>query len=204
MTEIHPFKPYIPEKTKKLIIGTIPPERFSKNELFKDDVNFYYGSRDNSFWELLKVIFDVDFLKINNIEEIEKRKKFLATNKIGICDILLETSRKNGSSLDKALNVFKYLDIVEILNNNPSIDTLVYTSAEGGVKSFMTKYLKEKYAKEVCHKTVNKKERTYQLKINDKVYNIVILYSPSPTALRSLGENGAIKRLNQWKEVFTK
>ena len=40
----HPYKPFIPEGTTKLIVGTLPPPRFSFGELKKDDVNFCYGS----------------------------------------------------------------------------------------------------------------------------------------------------------------
>jgi len=54
MKETHPFEAFIPSGATKLIIGTIPPERFSQKKLFCDDVNFYYGSRDNAFWELLQ------------------------------------------------------------------------------------------------------------------------------------------------------
>lgn len=45
----HPFAPEIPEGATKLIIGTMPPYRFCNTDeaLYDDDVNFYYGSRDN-------------------------------------------------------------------------------------------------------------------------------------------------------------
>ena len=51
----HPFAPEIPEGATKLIIGTMPPYRFCNTDeaLYDDDVNFYYGSRDNYFWELV-------------------------------------------------------------------------------------------------------------------------------------------------------
>jgi len=130
---------------------------------------------------------------------------FLEQHRIGVCDIVKKTNRKNSSSLDKDLTDCEYLDIVEILQNNPTIHTLIYTSAEGGVKSFMTKYLREKFQKEVCHKTIDKTARRFQVKLENtpqNIYEVSILYSPAPTALKGIGENGSIKRLNQWKEIF--
>ena len=154
--EEHPFLPFVPEYATKLIIGTIPPERFYKKNLFCSDVDFYYGSKDNAFWNLLGEIFGIKFLNEKNENEIQKRKNFLTDKKIGICDIVKKTTRKNGSALDKDLDVKEFLDITELLEANPNIDTLIYTSATGGVKSMMSKYLKNKYNKEICHTTINK------------------------------------------------
>ena len=42
----HPYEPFIPENATKLIVGTLPPPRFTTGELKEGDVNFCYGSRD--------------------------------------------------------------------------------------------------------------------------------------------------------------
>ena len=59
MKSTHPYEPFIPLNAEKLIIGTIPPIRFciKEREIFDDDVNFYYGSRDNAFWPIIENIF---------------------------------------------------------------------------------------------------------------------------------------------------
>ena len=46
----HPYEPYIPDNATKLIIGSIPPQRFCiKHSIIdNDDVKFYYGSKDNN------------------------------------------------------------------------------------------------------------------------------------------------------------
>ena len=92
--EIHPFEPFIEDDATKLIIGTIPPPRFARAELENDDVNFYYGSRDNQFWDIIGQISNIDFKKENSDNEIQKRKQFLREQKIGICDIVSKTRRK--------------------------------------------------------------------------------------------------------------
>ncbi|MBD5164574.1 hypothetical protein [Helicobacter sp.] len=56
---IHPYKPHICQGATKLIIGTIPPYRFCTNGIKKlddGDIDFYYGSRDNYFWDLMSEI----------------------------------------------------------------------------------------------------------------------------------------------------
>ena len=53
---IHPYAPYVPAGAETLIIGTIPPYRFcggGERQLFAGDVDFYYGSRSNRFWQLV-------------------------------------------------------------------------------------------------------------------------------------------------------
>ena len=60
--EEHPFPPFVPTNATKLIIGSIPPQRFCNQKengisLYPDDVNFYYGSRDNSFWFLKFLLY---------------------------------------------------------------------------------------------------------------------------------------------------
>lgn len=46
----HPYKPFIKKNTERLIVGTLPPPRFSTGDLQEKDVNFSYGSHHNSLW----------------------------------------------------------------------------------------------------------------------------------------------------------
>ena len=183
MKETHPFQPYIPENATKLIIGTTPPPRFAKNELSDKDVNFYYGSSDNLFWDIVGEIAFVDFKKENSAQEIEKRKNFLEDKNIGICDIVLKTNRKKSdSALDDDLVDIEHLDIVnKILVKHPKIDTLIYTS--GFVKKQITQLLKKLFGKEICHKST-KDDEEKELIINNKKYKAVTLIWPSRSANR--------------------
>lgn len=36
----HPYPPYIPENTTRLIVGTFPPPRFSTGDLDDQDIDF--------------------------------------------------------------------------------------------------------------------------------------------------------------------
>ena len=141
MKSIHPFEPFIPNGATKLIIGTIPPPRFCKEpyKLFEDDVNFYYGSRDNAFWHLLQETFDVKFQHKNSEDSIEERKQFLEKIGIGIMDIIAECNHINDFASDNKLNDIKHQDLKKILARYPAIRTLIYTSE--AVKKELFKYL---------------------------------------------------------------
>jgi len=197
--ETHPFEPYIPENATKLIIGTTPPPRFAQSKLSDKDVNFYYGSEDNGFWNILGEITENDFKKENSIEEIEKRKMFLKDNNLAICDIVLKTNRKNPTSAsDEDLIDIEQLNIIdEILTKYPQIDTLLYTSRF--VKKQMTQLLKKIYGKEICHQSTKDDKKKESLRINNKQYNIVILFSPSPSANRRVTPE---ERKEQYKKYL--
>ena len=64
----HPYKPFIQEFTEKLIVGTLPPPRFSSGDLLEKDVDFCYGSYYNSLWLYLDKIYDLK-LRYDNSEE---------------------------------------------------------------------------------------------------------------------------------------
>jgi len=200
--ETHPFEPYVPENATKLIIGTIPPPRFAQKRLSDKDVNFYYGSEDNNFWDIVGFINDIDFKKENSLQEVEKRKKFLDENKIGICDIVKTTKRKKKESAsDKDLDPTEYLNIIDdILTQHTKIDTLIYTSDY--VKECMTRLLKQIFNKEICHSFTKEDKRKGTLIINNKQYDFVILYSPSRKALQNMGKDGKEKRLQQYRQVL--
>lgn len=194
----HPFEPYIPENATKLIIGTIPPARFcfneksAKGQLLDEDIDFYYGSKDNKFWTILGELFNLDYLEVDGI--IQKRKAFLKEQKIGITDIIDICEREKESALDNKLNIIELKNISRLLIDNPSIDTLIYTSEF--VKSQVNKISRSYHTIDLFDK---KKQTTI---IGNKKYNVWILYSPSPTALRNMGLKGNEKRLEQYRKVF--
>ncbi len=63
--------------TTKLIVGTLPPPRFSTGELLEKDVDFCYGSYYNSLWLFIDKIHNLNLRYDNSQEAIEERKQFL-------------------------------------------------------------------------------------------------------------------------------
>jgi G:T/U-mismatch repair DNA glycosylase len=195
---IHPFEPFIPEGANKLIIGTMPPPRFCKNHLEDDDVNFYYGSRDNDFWLLLAEITNTDDLHYENTPDaIEQRKKILVDLKSGITDIVKTCVHEGGHASDKDLSDIEYNDIQSLLKEHPQISTLIYTSEK--VKRYINEHLRINGHLRTYHSSEDKTKRKWSININNKKYDVIILYSPSP---RALGRVSKEKRKEQYREVF--
>lgn len=190
----HPYEPYIPKGVTKLIIGTMPPMRFctEQQKLDKLDVRFYYGSHKNHFWKLVEEATGTKFDFENTEIAIQQRKELLKKLNMGITDIIESCIHVGGKSDDKSLTILKYKPIVELLMKHPDITTLICTSTF--VKNELKKNTNGKYHKET--------QRKGTIEINNKKYNVIILYSPSPYALVGMGTSGAEKRLAQYIEVF--
>jgi len=67
----HPYVPFIQKDTKKLIVGTLPPPRFSTGDLLEKDVNFCYGSYYNSLWLFIDKIHNLNLRYDNSQEAID-------------------------------------------------------------------------------------------------------------------------------------
>lgn len=197
MKSIHPYPPFIPEGATRLLIGTIPPARFcaqSLKELYTTDVDFYYGSKDNAFWTLIAIVFGEELLRSTTPEAIEQRKSLLVRHGIGITDIISECTRKNQSASDEDLDGLVLKDLNQLLIDHPTITTLIYTS------EFVKKQVNKHFNSYHLIDRQNKKKQS--VKINGKIYQVRILYSPSPSGLRNLGVDGRMKRLNQYRDFL--
>ena len=194
----HPYAPYIPKNATKLIVGTIPPYRFCHNGqlLKKNDVRFYYGANKNHFWKLIEEISHKKFTFENTESAIEERKYFLKERRIGITDIVQSCIHKDKKSDDRSLKKIQPKKLDKLLQEYPNIDTLICTSTY--VKQLLnTFFANRKYLAEQAD------PRTGTMVINDKEYNVIILYSPSPYALVGMGIGGKEKRKRQYEIVFT-
>ena len=132
----HPFAPEIPEGATKLIIGTMPPYRFCNTDemLYDDDVNFYYGSRDNYFWELVSDASGKRLTYANTQEAIDERKRLLADLHMGMVDMVVSCVHKDGKADDKSLHdIVERDDLKAILHKYPKIDTLIYTNKSANI-----------------------------------------------------------------------
>ena len=140
----HPYQPFIKKDTKKLIVGTLPPPRFSTGELLEKDVDFCYGSYYNSLWLFIDKIHSLNLRYDNSQEAIDQRKQFLVKHKIGVCDIVESAERKKIDASDLGMQNIKLRDIVGYLKQYPSIDTILFTGgkSKNGPEYFFRKHLK--------------------------------------------------------------
>jgi G:T/U-mismatch repair DNA glycosylase len=197
MPSKHPYLPFIPSNATRLVIGTIPPPRFCKKpqELYENDVNFYYGSRDNYFWELLEDVFEEKLEYKNTRKAVDQRKSLLEKHGLGITDVIDTCVHKNNSAEDRNLSNIKHKDLAQLLKQNPNINTLIYTS------EFVKKQVNAIFS--TWHSIDKTDKKKQAITIDGRPYQVRILYSPSPGALRGLGKEGREKRSDQYKQTLT-
>ena len=141
----HPYEPFIHKDTKKLIVGTLPPPRFSTGDLLEKDVDFCYGSYYNSLWLFIDKIHNLGLRYDNSEEAIEERKQFLIKHKIGVCDIVKSAKRDKIDASDLGMTNIVLRDVVGYLKQYPNIDTLLFTggNSKNGPEYFFRKHIKE-------------------------------------------------------------
>ncbi len=201
----HPYPPFINNNTEKLIVGTLPPPRFSTGALIKKDVDFCYGSYYNSLWLYLDKIHDLELVFENTNEAIEQRKNFLLKHKIGICDIVDSCERKKIDASDLGMQNIQLRDLVGYLKQYKNIHTLLFTggNSKNGPEYFFRKHLKEYGLKlEVVSDTVPRVHQ-FALKCHSepveesRIIKTVSLTSPSGSANRAIGSNATYKKRKQ-------
>ena len=219
----HPYKPFIKDDTEKLIVGTLPPPRFTTGELIKQDVDFCYGSYYNSLWLYIDKIHDLELDFENTNKAIKERKNFLIKHKIGVCDIVDSCERDKINASDLGMQNIQLRDMIGYLNKFPTVHTLLFTggNSKNGPEYFFRKHLKEHNLKlEVINNsvprihqfTIPSETKESQSKItsskaprNDEVRIIktVSLISPSGSANRAIGSMKLYKKMKSENPKFT-
>lgn len=185
----HPYEIYIPSGTRKLIIGTLPPPRFSQKKLKPQDVDFCYGSCDGMLWPVLDQIYKLSLIYDNSLAAVEQRKQFLIKENIGICDIVASCRRKKIDASDLGMQDIVLRDIVKQLLDHPTIDTLIFTggNSKNGPEYFFRRQLKEYGLSLSCVSANVPKVHSFEL--NDRLVKTISLTSPSNAANRSIGSS---------------
>ena len=209
----HPYKPFIQETTTKLIVGTLPPPRFSIGTLLEKDVNFCYGSYYNSLWLFIDKIHNLKLRYDNSEEAIEQRKQFLIQQKIGVCDIVDSCERHKIDASDLGMKNIKLRNLIGYLKQYPNIDTLLFTggNSKNGPEYFFRKHLKAEVLKlELISNEVprihqfelpvilNEGEKYHQENKKNRIIKTVSLTSSSGAA------NISISRIPLYKQLKAK
>lgn len=187
----HPFNSRIglksiSDNTSNLILGSFPPYQVTEKLDYR--IDYYYGSKDNAFWDLFFNALDIK----ENISE-EEISSVLNIRNFGILDIVKTCYRKDGNlSSDTDLAIIDQEDLIPILSYSQIRN--VYCTSQF-VRSMLFDQIIPAFSIE---KKLNLVERelegfVYHEIINNEMVNFRIfsLYSPSPQGLRGLQ-----KRLN--------
>jgi len=193
----HPYPPFIPEGTTKLIVGTLPPPRFTTGNLNPGDVDFCYGSRDGQLWPILDRIFDLGLVYETTYEAIHQRESFLKSRKIGICDIVEEASRDKIDASDLGMKDAVLRDLIKITAEHPMVDTLLFTggNSKNGPEYFFRRLL-SKYQVPL-EQVTNEVPRIHEFEnpLSNKVIRTVSLTAPSGAANRAVGSLDSYKMM---------
>ncbi|WP_412984190.1 uracil-DNA glycosylase family protein [Pontimicrobium sp. IMCC45349] len=191
----HPYKPFIQKDTTKLIVGTLPPPRFSTGELLEKDVDFCYGSYYNSLWLFIDEIHNLGLRYNNSQEAIDERKAFLIKHKIGVCDIVESAEREKIDASDLGMQNIKLRNVIGYLKKYPNIETLLFTggNSKNGPEYFFRRHLKEYQLK--LSLVDNEVPRVHQFLLGDRLIKTVSLTSGSGAA------NISISRLPLYKQL---
>ncbi|PTM08408.1 MAG: DNA glycosylase [Bacteroidetes bacterium] len=194
----HPYQPFIHKTTTKLIIGTLPPPRFSTGELLEKDVDFCYGSYYNSLWLFIDKIHDLGLRFDNSQQAIDERKQFLIKQNIGVCDIVESAERDKIDASDLGMKNIVLRNIIGYLEQFPSIDTLLFTggNSKNGPEYFFRKHLKTFNLKLELNN--NEIPRIHQFSLGKRVIKTVSLTSGSGAA------NISISRILLYKQLKAK
>ena len=191
----HPYPPFIHNNTKKLIVGTLPPPRFSTGELLKKDVDFCYGSYYNSLWLYIDKIHNLNLKYDTSDLAINQRKQFLIENQIGICDIVDSCERKKINASDLGMLNIKLRDLIGYLKQYTSVEMLLFT---GGNSKNGPEYLFRRHIKGYKLKlelVSHEIPRIHRFRLNDRFIKTVSLTSASGSANRAIGSNPLYKQL---------
>jgi len=199
----HPYPPFIPEKCTKLIVGTIPPPRFSTGALEESDVDFGYGSRFGLLWPILERIFDYNLSYENTAQAIEQRKQMLTRNGIGICDMVESCIRDRMEASDLGMKEIRLRNLKRILGTHNNIEMLLFM---GGNSKNGPEYLFKRHAKENDLKIILKRSespRISELDMGDRKIKCVSLISPSSAANRAIGGHPLYKAKRAANKNYT-
>ncbi|TKB08470.1 uracil-DNA glycosylase family protein [Desulforhopalus sp. IMCC35007] len=212
----HPYEIFIPAGTTKIIVGTLPPPRFSLGRLKEKDVNFCYGSCDGMLWPVLDTIFNLSLHYDNSEGAVNERKTFLRHERLGICDIVESCKRKKIDASDLGMYDITLRDILLQLEKHQDLTTIIFTggNSKNGPEYFFRQQLRAQNLSLKPHNNDIPRKHTFYYA--GKEIKTIALTSPSNAANRAIGSTAHYKkqkaanpayttfdfRVEQYKKVF--
>jgi double-stranded uracil-DNA glycosylase len=128
MIETHPFKPFVPQGAKYLLLGSFPGRLESRAG------EWYYETKRGQFWNILQEVYSV---KLNTRQE---KTALLTKLHIALSDTIYKCERIKGNNSDKNLKVIEYniQTVLKILSDN-NVER-IYFSSRNVEKIFKSKF----------------------------------------------------------------
>ncbi len=199
----HPYIPFIPAQATKLIVGTIPPPRFSSGSLFKEDVDFCYGSKHGLLWPILNELYDLNLLYENTQQAINQRKLFLQKHGIGICDMVDHCQREKVDASDLGMKQIQLRNLIDCLKKNKRISTILFmggNSKNGPEFLFRSQLRAYQYT---LTPISTDRPKVHELILDHRKIRTISLISPSNAANRSIGADPYYKFKKRQDKKYT-
>lgn len=204
---IHPYEPFNLEHATRLIVGTLPPPRFTVGTFKLGDVDFCYGSISGLLWPILDSLFDLGLVYNNTAFAKAQREKFLLERNIGICDMVASAKRNKIDASDLGMLDVQLRDLIGYLKKYKQIDTLLFT---GGNSKNGPEYHFRRHANEYGIKLKNisnEVPRIHSFELGEgeekRILKTVSLTAPSGAANRAVGSNKLYQKLKDENPAFT-
>lgn len=194
----HPYPPFLFPEATKLIVGTLPPPRFSQGKFKPRDVNFCYGSSDGQLWPILDRLFNLKLEYALTQTAIAQRKTFLRERRIGICDIVAKARREKVDASDLGMHSVELRDLLKVLREHPGVDQLLFTggNSKNGPEYFFRRLLKANGLQLQQINTEIPRIHAFDLPLRkggSRRIHTVSLTAPSGAANRAVGSMQAYK-----------
>lgn len=199
----HPYPVHIPEGTVRILVGTLPPPRFSLGELRPRDVDFCYGSCDGLLWPVLAAIYHLTLRYDNSREAVSQRKAFLLRERTGICDIVEACVRDRIDSSDLGMREVVLRDILAQLSLHPTIHTIIFTggNSRNGPEYLFRRHLLPRGISLRC--VDDRPPRKHRFSFAGREITTISLTSPSRAANRAIGSSEVFRLRRLEHPVFT-
>ncbi|WP_298506338.1 uracil-DNA glycosylase family protein [uncultured Maribacter sp.] len=200
----HPYEPFLFKEATKLIVGTLPPPRFTTGDLKEDDVDFCYGSRNGMLWPVLDRIFDLNLKYETTAYAADQRRNFLLQRKIGVCDIVGSARRDKIDASDLGMKQIELRNIVGYLKEYTNVQMLIFTggNSKNGPEFFFRKHLKENGLSLAVENNEVPRIHSFIMPNSKRKIITVSLTAPSGTANRAIGSTQAYKELKKANPKF--
>ncbi|MCD8289936.1 MAG: uracil-DNA glycosylase family protein [Prevotella sp.] len=123
--EYHPLKPFLPENTRLLMLGSFPPARQ------RWCMDFFYPNFINDMWRIFGIVFfhNKEYFVDNGARKFRRDKiiSFLTEKGIALYDTACAVRRTKNTASDKDLEIVETTDIKALLLNVPSCVSVVTT-----------------------------------------------------------------------------
>ena len=123
--EIHPLEPFLPAKSKLLMLGSFPPQKK------RWSMEFYYPNLNNDMWRIYGILFfnDKNHFLNSTLKSFcrEQIIDFLNEKGIALFDTASSSRRLQDNASDKFLEVVEATDVAALLRQLPECKAIVTT-----------------------------------------------------------------------------